>query len=48
MARDYYRIVYARDSVAAREAYQAFLRKARRRCTAVARSLEIVAEHSNR
>lgn len=44
LARDYHRIVYAKDGLAAREAYQAFLRKWRRLCPAVARSLEEAGE----
>ncbi len=40
MTRDYNRIVYARDGLAAREAYEAFLKKWSVLCPAVARSLE--------
>lgn len=40
LKRDYDRIVYARDGMAAREAYEAFLVKWRQLCPPVARSLE--------
>ena len=40
LRRDYHRIVYARDGLAAREAYDTFLTKWTRLCPAVARSLE--------
>ena len=40
LRRDYHRIVYARDGLAARAAYDAFLTKWTRLCPAVARSLE--------
>lgn len=40
LRRDYHRIVYARDGLAAREAYDTFLSKWSRLCPAVARSLE--------
>lgn len=40
MRRDYNRIVYAKDGLAAREAYESFLRKWSALCPAVARSLE--------
>jgi transposase-like protein len=44
LARDYHRIVYAKDGLTAREAYASFLRKWRRLCPAVARSLEEAGE----
>jgi len=40
LRRDYHRIVYARDGLAARKAYDTFLTKWTRLCPAVARSLE--------
>jgi transposase-like protein len=40
LRRDYHRIVYTRDGLAAREAYTTFLTKWTRLCPAVARSLE--------
>ena len=40
LRRDYHRIVYARDGLTAREAYDQFLSKWTRLCPAVARSLE--------
>ena len=44
LKRDYDRIVYAKNGLAAREAYQAFLRKWTSLCPAVARSLEEAGE----
>jgi transposase-like protein len=40
LQRDYHRIIYARDAMAARGAYDAFVTKWRRLCPAVAKSLE--------
>jgi putative transposase len=40
LGRDYHRIIYAKDAMAARQAYEAFVAKWRRLCPAVARSLE--------
>lgn len=40
MTRDYNRIVYARDGLAAREAYEGFVKKWSALCPAVARSIE--------
>lgn len=44
LRRDYHRIVYAKDGLAARAAYAAFLRKWERLCPPVARSLEEAGE----
>jgi len=44
LKRDYDRILYAKDGMAAREAYRAFLGKWRTLCPAVARSLEEAGE----
>ena len=44
MSRDYNRIVYAKDGLAARQAREAFLRKWAALCPAVARSLEEAGE----
>ncbi len=40
LRRDYHRIIYAKDALSAREAYDAFVAKWRRLCPAVAKSLE--------
>jgi transposase-like protein len=44
LRRDYHRILYARDGLAAREAYRTFVAKWSRLCSAVARSLEEAGE----
>jgi transposase-like protein len=44
LGRDYQRILYARDGLAAREAYRAFVAKWSKLCPAVARSLEEAGE----
>jgi len=44
LRRDYHRILYARDGLEARQAYEAFLAKWRKLCPAVATSLEEAGE----